>query len=479
MANPTYGPALLWWLSQLPEGFRYYLSLKRCQTTQSQLLIQILEKNLGCRYFQHHRLQRASLEDFRQRLPVVEYSDLEPWIEQICGGQSGVLTNEKVLLLEPTSGSSALKLIPYTQELRRQFQMGVAAWISHLFWSHSQLLKGRAYWSITPPPGQPQRTSGGLPIGFADDASYLANFAQNLVRSWLVSSKAQGPAPTAEFLAQCQDLTLVSVWSPSYWMLISQILEQQGRRPQDLWPHLTLISCWGDGPARPYRAALQDRYPMVTFQDKGLLATEGIVTLPWGQHKPLALRSHFFEFLQEDGQILLAHQLNLRRVYEVLLTTGGGFYRYRLGDLVQVDGFVGDCPSLTFLGRRGGVVDHCGEKLTPAAISPWLPQDLCQAGPCFVAFDNGSYCLYAQASPDRLQETAALGEAHLCGHYHYQLCRQLGQLGPLRYRAIGAKGWAQFYAHLSQKGQRLGDIKPTWLRPETDWSAAFDINVRP
>ena len=48
--------------------------------------------------------------------------------------------------------------------------------------------------------------------------------------------------------------------------------------------------------------------------------------------------------------------------YEVVVTTSGGLWRYRLGDRVLVDGFVQKTPSLRFLGRPGNVSDLFGEK---------------------------------------------------------------------------------------------------------------------
>ena len=91
--------------------------------------------------------------------------------------------------------------------------------------------------------------------------------------------------------------------------------------------------------------------PRVHIQPKGLLATEAIVTLPFRCLTPLAVRSHFFEFLR-DGRPYLAHQLVPGEVYSVVVTTGGGLYRYRLEDKVQVNGFVERTPSLAFLGKE-------------------------------------------------------------------------------------------------------------------------------
>ena len=55
---------------------------------------------------------------------------------------------------------------------------------------------------------------------------------------------------------------------------------------------------------------------------KGLIATEGIVTIPFEGHHPLAIRSHFFEFLDRNDQPKLAHELEAGSEYTVVLTTG-------------------------------------------------------------------------------------------------------------------------------------------------------------
>ena len=95
-----------------------------------------------------------------------------------------------------------------------------------------------------------------------------------------------------------------------------------------LWPDLHLISCWTDGNAAPYVPALATAFPNSTVQAKGLVATEGIVSIPGrGQSGgPLAVRSHFFEFLpQGDAQgdnTLLGHELKSGERYSVVITTG-------------------------------------------------------------------------------------------------------------------------------------------------------------
>ena len=66
------------------------------------------------------------------------------------------------------------------------------------------------------------------------------------------------------------------------------------------WPRLALISCWTDAAAGQFVPEVKRMFPDVEIQPKGLLATEGFVSLPIQAGSALALRCHFFEF-EESG----------------------------------------------------------------------------------------------------------------------------------------------------------------------------------
>lgn len=467
-----------WWLSCLPEARRFQAAAGQVRSSQWQYLRNLFLRNQTCEYFRHHRLMRA--EDFREQLPLVSYADLEDWIDRCTRGQQNVLCSEPIGLFEPTSGTQAVKLIPYTASLKAEFQRGLGAWIGDLYGGKPSLMSGRAYWSITPPPQRPQRTAGGIPIGFEDDAAYLGGWSQRLVRGMLAVPKATDLDDTITQLLDCPDLKLVSVWSPTFWLLLLERLktnwEHWARQPAlcrrmsgglgKVWPQLQLLSCWADGPSVRFLPALRADFPNLFIQPKGLLATEAFVSFPrlGRRGAALAVRSHFFEFLGEDGGLYLAHELAQGRAYEVVVSTGGGLYRYRLGDRVRVTGFYRECPLLRFLGRSGVVSDHFGEKLSITAIELWLPA---RSGPCFVAFEEGGYVLYAEGD---LSEAVREGESLLGDYYHYGLCRKLGQLKPLRGFQIEGNAWEAFYRRMESLGRRRGEVKPLALRLEEDWS---------
>lgn len=467
--------AWLWWLSCLPEWKAFRRAAGRVADTQAHYLRNLCERNRDCGYFQAHGLR--CWRDFRQQLPLVTYADLQPWIEH----RPQHLCSEPIRLFEPTSGTQALKLIPYTASLKQEFQRGLSAWVADLYAGKPGLMRGRAYWAITPPHQRMEQVRG-IPVGFEDDAAYLTGWGQRLVRPMLAVPRACGLDETLEQLLMCPDLSLVSVWSPSYWLLLLERLRQNwdalasrpglsqrmaGKRSlSQLWPRLQLLSCWADGPSQRFLPDLRADFPGLFIQPKGLLATEAFVTFPLlgRAGRALSVRSHYFEFLDECGTSHLAHELCTGHVYEVVVSTGGGFYRYRLGDRVKVESFLEECPLLSFQGRAGLVSDRFGEKLTPEAIEGWLPA---RPGPCFVAFEGNSYALYAHGP---LEEILPEAERQLCSFYHYRVCRALGQLGPLRGYRLSSPSWEPFYQRLEELGRRRGEVKVASLRLEPDWS---------
>ncbi|MCX6956550.1 MAG: GH3 auxin-responsive promoter family protein, partial [Verrucomicrobia bacterium] len=247
--------------------------------------------------------------------------------------------------------------------------------------------------------------------------------------------------------------------------------------PTAIWSELRLVSCWGDAHAAGALAALRARLPGVLLQAKGLLATEAFVTVPFAGAHPLALCSHFFEFIDENAGIRQAHELVRGQTYEVVVTTGGGLWRYRLGDRVEVAGFVARTPSLRFLGRAGHGSDLCGEKLAEEFVAHVLAAVVAShaLAPKFALLAPSPeatppcYTLFIEAPAVPVGLARQLDSA-LRTNPHYALCRDLGQLGALRVATVAARGYERFFAAELARGARLGEIKPVALSRRTDWA---------
>ena len=84
----------------------------------------------------------------------------------------------------------------------------------------------------------------------------------------------------------------------------------------------------------------------------------------------LAIESGFFEFIPQDQwevehpKTLLANEVKTGELYRILTTNYSGFYRYDIGDVVEVLGFYEQTPLIVFRYRRGGLLSSTTEKTT-------------------------------------------------------------------------------------------------------------------
>jgi len=365
-------------------------------------------------------------------------------------------------------------------------------------------------------------------VGFDHDAEYLGFFAKKLFP--LVSA-----APPD--LARCRDmhefktktlvallgdenLRLISIWSPTF--LTTLLDDYQARREEilnalrrsgrvdacrradllrhmpesvrqisfeEVWTKLQVISCWTHGPSEIYAENLRSMFPNVEMQGKGLVATEAFVSLPFHESRDpaLAFTSHFFEFQDvAEETIFLAHELAPGRTYRVIVTTGGGLYRYSMGDLVRVTGLIEDAPCLRFIGREGNVSDLFGEKLQGVFVEGVIRRALAQQdikprffllAPVAAAAAAPAYAIFLQA--DSILDAPALQrslEEGLTENFQYKHCRHLGQLAEARVFLINRgerPSEAVFQQQMLSRGIKLGDIKMGILDCRSNWEQHF------
>ena len=494
------------------EEFRHEVRL-----VHAKKLFQILRSNRSCEFgkrfdFKHLR----SVKEFQEKVPLSVYEDYLEDIGKIKNGESNILTSGEVLLLEPSSGStSASKLIPYTESLKAEFQKGLRPWIYDLYRNVPGIKWGQSYWSVTPVVTRRVSTEDGVTIGFDDDKAYFSSLENKLFNLIFAVPSSVARANTMEEfydqaalgLLNCPHLTLISIWNPTFFLLILEYIENNSTRLIEeitrrnrrrgaeikliladkayakLWKNLRVISCWADGHARVYAEKLEGIFPDVQIQPKGLLATEGFVSFPLSSAKGpvLSVQSHFFEFAAvDDGNIYLAHELQIGREYAVILTTSGGLYRYQLKDIVRVTGFAGSVPLIQFIGKQDRVSDLFGEKLNERFVKETLDGLGLTTAFSMLAPEIDRYVLYIQFEQapkgfndnlygnleDRIDE-------ELRANFHYDYCRRLGQLKPVRVFQLTGKPEQEYMGECVKRGQRLGDIKPVVLHLQGGWHQGF------
>jgi hypothetical protein len=527
-------------LNRLPlAGFRqgtsdFAAALGNPESVQQRILLDLLKKNQGCTFGRQYCFGSIrSAREYQERVPVASYDGLSPWIERIKSGELEVLTSEPVLAFEKTSGStSAAKYIPYTQTLRKQFQSALAPWITNMHHAFPGMGRGTAYWVVTPLSRERELTGGGIPVGLESDLEYFGP-----AQRWILGKIMAVPSElarvreledciylTLRFLLQTRSLSFISVWSPSFLLILLDRLQWYGERlvrdllngtadgigadsprllnslvrnarqaanlqamlrrgwidTEVLWPDLALISCWTSAASSSIKGEVERSFPAVPIQGKGLLASEGVVSIPIARYDApvAAVTSHFLEFLEEDsGEYRLMAELKENREYSIVITTGGGLWRYQLGDRVRVAGFAERTPLLEFLGKEDCVSDLRGEKLNGIFVANVLSEfeasrvaSFAMLAPSFGATPH--YTLFLETGHSDLNFIEQF-DRRLQSNPQYDYCRRLGQLGAVRLFSINRGAQESYLAHCAAMNQRAGSVKMTTLDKRSGWEMVF------
>jgi hypothetical protein len=469
-----------------PIARRFHQALEYPQATQISVQREIGDRLIASEYGK--ALGINSITDW-QRVPIVDYDALQPWILGHEKRQQIPLTPEPILFYEKTSGSSgAVKWIPYTQSLRRSFNQMFCVWAHDLIMQGPKFSTGKLYACISPQLNVSDADS------LQDDLDYLDGWLRWFLRPWLVIPEGlnrlgdlqQFKHQLALALLQAEKLEIISVWSPSFLQVhLKYIQENQALLQAELhhrisndrlqllsadsipwmqlWSNLKLISCWDSANAADQAQGLRSQFPGVLVQGKGLLATEAPMTIPLiaAQGYVPVLDQVFFEFEDATGSLHSLDKLTTGKEYTIILSQKGGLYRYRIGDRVRVTHWYQQTPCLEFLGRHQAVSDLVGEKLHEAFVHDALTHINLQGSNFYSLVPVAHpphYLLLLDAAPQTPDVIAQQLDHALSQSHHYHRARSLGQLTHpqvLIYNQI-----AQVLAlHRARQGSVWGGIK--------------------
>ena len=439
-------------------------------------------------------------EVFRARVPVADYAAIEPWIERerVAGGE--VISPGRTRHYEPTSGSSGVtKHIPYNAALIGSFRSLFAVWAHDLLTFTLRPCSGRTFMSISP--------QLGAPAGYTDDREYLGRALRLLIGRFLVlPPRLQKPVDAGAFrdaltrvLLSSPELEIVSVWNPSYLLILFEHFELHqerllaglphsrgtalDRQPpvwREIWPRLQLISCWTAAAAAAPARRLAALLPHAKLQGKGLLATEAPLTVPLtpaGGCLPL-VDEVFLELEDENARLRLLEEVEDDGEYAVVVTTPGGLLRYRLGDRVKVSGRYRGTPLLEFVGRADAVSDLVGEKLSESFVAQALQAVAAENAFCVVVpvLPEQGRPHYRLFTDDPRPALAQALEEELSRAYRYREARLLDQLGPLQ---ISSRPDMRRAVHdaIAASGIKAGDIKDRALISSLDLARQMHAHV--
>jgi hypothetical protein len=471
--------------------------------------------------------KNMSYSEFSERVPVSNYKDWEDLVDTQKKTTKPILFQEHCERYQPTSGSSSkMKWIPYTPSFLNELDNAISPMLVDVFRSNPGIFYGKHYWSLS---WIPTHLRTRLSPDSNDDMKLLPWWKRFFIGLTMAVPTEISFAATSEgsmvsslaYLLACKDLSLISVWSPTFAINMfeqmgkhrNELIEilksgSWGERNQELfhircpksqyaahvleswngettpeflktiWPRMSLVSSWDTAASKIWADELKKLFPDAQFLAKGLWSTEGVVTIPYLGKYPLAVNSHFYEFIDLDsGRILPPWGLKKGQIVRPLLTTGSGFFRYDLNDQVIVKDFLGNCPCLEFLGRME-CVDMIGEKLSPDIAVDVIKKtsDRFNIKPLTLIATPGNgttgekprYNLICETPKDtRLEiKVASFASGLLDESFHYKLASEIGQLGDLR--VIFHPDCRKIYQKRNEsRGMILGDMK---IEPLVLWN---------
>ncbi|XP_033624241.1 probable indole-3-acetic acid-amido synthetase GH3.9 [Asterias rubens] len=152
-----------------------------------------------------------------------------------------------------------------------------------------------------------------------------------------------------------------------------------------IWPHLVHMSTID---ISGYMKNLEARYSKgVPLYTSGYGCTEGLIGLnAWKDKTPQQYtflpNDMLIELIpehlspEENPETLLMDEVEVGKRYEIAMTTASGFYRYRMGDVVEVVDFIESCPVFTVSYRTGELLNLRSEKIDVLVVNKAIQESL-------------------------------------------------------------------------------------------------------
>jgi hypothetical protein len=446
MAPPLF-PRLLHGLGQLQRS-RAARTFERAAASPEQAqrgyLAALLRANADTAYGRAHGFgEIRSAEAYADRVPLVTYDEVAPWVARTMRGERGLLTHDAPIFYGLSTGTTGgVKHIPVTATYRREFQRTVQVAMWHVCRAFPEAFRGRVLYAVV---ARQQRVSeDGLDVG----AMSGFNFTEQppVVRglyAWPAElfTIADPDARTyvALYLALIGEVSLITGVFPLAIVNMLRMLETHaevlahdlargtlsgapGLTPEErtrfmrglvprpdlarrlarlaslpveayvaqAFPHLRLAYCWTTSTAGAYIPELTRRLgPGVAVRDGIFAATEAWCNIPMGAETPggpAAVDCLYMEFIEEGAYAagsratLPLWALEQGKRYVLVTSNATGLYRYMLGDVVEVRGMHGNTPCFHFVRKVGAWSNLAGELLDETHVNVAVAGALAELG---------------------------------------------------------------------------------------------------
>ncbi|MCC3767423.1 GH3 auxin-responsive promoter family protein [Streptomyces sp. UNOC14_S4] len=500
--------------------------LKDPKSAQERVLRDIVELCAGSLHWKERGYDSVAAEPerFRSVLPIMRYSDFQEEIERETRTKGGVLSCSPVLRWLRTSGTTGVpKRVPYTLHWLLTYRIPAmqAMWGTYIE-HHPEILAGpyatldtqtvhetvgdfvhgvpyqaisnrhpkvnsrdwNPPWSESPWFGTeaPSSHAGRMYHRVRHLVGQELHFISAINPSTLISLRDLIAERGEDLVRDLREGTLegrpFGEPDPAAARRLASVLARDGFTLKDVWPSLTLYSCWLSSSAGLYQSKLDAVLPGVGKMPFMSCGTEGVTTIPVDtslDSQPLAVHQAYFEFVPADvplGELvgtgapvdtLLFDEVEPGRDYHLIMTQGNGLYRLWSGDIYRVDRVVDGTPWIHFVHRDGVFHSFTGEKITEAQVTQAIEQAMA-AGDlgsglylCGPQWGEPPYYAVVGEVPRPHPEldsalSDAVDEALKAINIEYASKRDSGRLGPLEFFTVPPDTVAAYTESRRQQG---------------------------
>ena len=394
------------------------------------VLFKILSLNNSSEYGLKYSFNKIkSIEDYKNTVPITNYSDYEEYINKMVNGETNILINYPVTYFGHTSGTTgSQKLIPVTKKAQGFAAKYMAILTPKFCYNNfkSKYTYGRGLMisdivmTTYTKGGTPicSATSGGmksikaiLPLMYTSpiEVMEIKDRESSLYLHLLFALKEKNLMYiSAVFVSTILDL--LRFLEENYKKLIKDIktgsinpsinIDSKVRKKlksllkpdaaradfleiefskgikgicKRIWPKLIYIATVTGANFSVYDDKVNYYTDNVPIYSTAYAATEAMIGINPSDTTigyVIIPDTAFFEFIPIEDSNNLApktyniNELKINEIYEIVITSYSGLYRYRLGDVIKVIGYYNDCPKIEFLYRKNQILNMVSEKTT-------------------------------------------------------------------------------------------------------------------
>lgn len=319
-------------------------------------------------------------DDYVKHVPVRDYEDLRPYVDQVVEGKENVLWKGKPLYFAKTSGTtSGVKNIPLTKEsLKYQVQAARDAILCYIHETgNRKFVKGK--WIFLQ--GSPVlKEKNGIKIGRLSGivAHYVPGYLQkNRMPSWNVNCIEDWETKVDAIVEETlrENMTVISGIPSWVQMYFEKLHEKTGKKVGDIFKNFELF-IYGGVNFEPYRPNFENLIGRKVDSIELFPASEGFFAFQDSQKEKgmlLLLNSGIFyefikadEFFDKNPKRLTIKDVEIGVNYVMIISTNAGLWAYNLGDTVQ---FTSTKPyRVTVSGRIKHFISAFGEHVIAKEI---------------------------------------------------------------------------------------------------------------